>query len=70
MNSVISIWRVIPICLLLFVSCETNSKPPDESKPNETPEFLTDYLGEKVKKDFIGTVKNSDKKPFQLRRLF
>ncbi|WP_299124993.1 carboxypeptidase-like regulatory domain-containing protein [uncultured Winogradskyella sp.] len=65
MKSVTSIWRVISICFLLVISCEKNSKPPNENKLKENPEFLTDYLGEKIKRDFTGTLTDSDKNPLE-----
>jgi len=64
MKSSISIWHVMPICVLMIFSCR-NSKEQKDAIPLsvEKQKYLSDYIGENILKDFKGTVTDSIGQP-------
>ena len=65
MKSIKALYLTIVVCCLIIMACKNNNQIPEENTDNESPLFLTDYLGKKITADFKGIVIDENKIPIK-----
>ena len=65
MKSIKSIFKVLTMCLILTSACKTDGDYSDNNTLNTSPNYLSEYLGEKKSKDFTGYILDENKTPLE-----